>query len=86
MTTDLLVAHDLQRHMRALELAIDLRPILFRCAAVTCLCSGRPVEPYVEHCVADVVTHRPRQTGNRYTPTIMKDGQLKKNNAGSLNL
>ncbi|MNL42981.1 hypothetical protein D3C87_1654700 [compost metagenome] len=54
--------------MLALQLAVDLRPIWFRRAAMSYLRPGPPVEGRLQDCVADVVTKGPRQASNRCTP------------------
>ncbi len=60
ITADVFVPKDLQRHMLALQLAVDLRPVRLRAPTMTRLRPGCLVKRRFQDCIADVVTQRPR--------------------------
>ncbi len=55
---DVFVPQELQRHVLALELAMDLRPVRLRAPTVTRLRPGRLVKRRFQDGIADVVTQR----------------------------
>jgi PAS domain S-box-containing protein len=57
ITADVFVPKDLQRHVLALELAMDLRPVRLRAPTVTRLRPGPLVKRRFQDGIADVVTH-----------------------------
>lgn len=60
ITADVFVPQDLQRHMLALQLAMDLRPVRLRAPTVTRLRPGRLVKRRFQDGIADLATQRPR--------------------------
>lgn len=65
---DIFVPHNLQRHMLALQLAVDRRPVRFGTAAMASLNAGGAVKRRLQHRIAGILHQRPRQTRNRCAP------------------
>jgi hypothetical protein len=59
ITADIFVPEDLQRHVLAFELAMDLGPVRLRSAAMTRLRPGRLVERRLKDGIAHLVIQRP---------------------------
>lgn len=67
MRADILVPEDLQRHMLALQLAVNMRPIRFNAATVTGLRAGSFIESRFQHRISDIVAQRPGKLGTLQT-------------------
>jgi len=68
MLSDIFVPHDLQRHMLALQLAMDRCPVRFRAAAMVGLGASRAVKRRLQNGIADIRAQRPSQTRDRCPP------------------
>lgn len=64
VTRDIFVPKDLQRHVLALELAMDIGPVGFGAAAVARLRACGPVESGFQNRVGDLIAQRPGQLGS----------------------